>query len=128
VEHSSFGVTSLSGEVEIAARPPVEVGAECDQFSNAVGTFSDSDFHRFALAQAGAGEEGVLDMLLKGIVRREYRGNPPLGVLGVALISGPLGYDRNGSVLGGLVRKGQPGDPPAQDQEVKLEGHEFQGL
>ena len=78
-----------------------------------------------AIAQAVAGDQRVLDVLLEAVVGREHRGDAALGPVGVG-VGRPLLRDHDdAAVLGGEEREVEPGDSRSDDEVVGLErlGH-----
>ena len=47
------------------------------QLADALRALAHGDLHRLAVAQARAGDEGVLDVLLEAVALGEHRGDPP---------------------------------------------------
>ena len=123
MDDAAAGVAALAGEVELAALLAVELRAEGDQRLEAVRAFADHDADRVRVAEAGAGDEGVLDVVLEGVVGGQHRSDPSLGVGGVALVAGAFGEDRDRALLAGFEGEGEPGDAAAEDQKVEGLGH-----
>ena len=98
----------------------VELHAERAEPADALRPLAHRDLDRLALAEAGAGDQGVLDVELEAVVGAEHRGDAALGVLGGALGALPLGEDQHRAVAGGLEGEGEAGDAAAQHQEVDL--------
>ena len=68
--------------VLVAAR---EVGAEGDQVADALRPLAHHQLDDVAVAEAGAGDQGVLDVRLEGVVGAPHRGDAALGVARRAL-------------------------------------------
>ncbi len=118
--HAAARVAPLPGEVEAVRRLPVELDAQGLQPADPLRRLLDGDLHGVAVAEAGPGDEGVLDVERELIVRPEDRGHAALGVLGVALLPVALRQDQHAAVLHRLEGEGEAGDAAPQDQEVDV--------
>ena len=73
------------------------------------GRLADDQLDDGAVAQAAAGGERVLDVVLEAVLRRQHAGDAALGVGAVALLDAVLGDDQD--VAG---RRAPPGRPAAR--------------
>ena len=100
-------------------RAAVELGAEADQLAHPGGPLGDEGAHRLHVADPGAGDQGVVQVLLRRVGRVQGRGDAALGPL-----RGPLGEHRLGHQQHPLhplpqpQRRGQAGDARADDDHV----------
>ncbi len=96
----------------------VEAGAVGDQVVDLPGRLADDELGDAAVAQAGAGGEGVLDVVLEAVLGGADGGDAPLGPGAVAELDLVLGDDQDAQA--GRRRQGgpQPGDAAADDQQV----------
>lgn len=64
VDDAGEAVTAFEAERELVgvAGLFVEMGAPLEEFENAVGAFFDNDVDGFGIAEAGAADEGVVDV------------------------------------------------------------------
>ena len=96
----------------------VELGAVADQVVDLAGRLADHQLDDGAVAQAGAGGQRVLDVVLEAVLRRAHGGDAALGVAAVALLDLVLGDDQDVH----RRRRGQggpqPGDAAADDEHV----------
>jgi hypothetical protein len=72
-------VAALPGQGELAGRGLVELGAQRDQLPHRVGPLGDEGAHGVLVTQARAGDEGVLEVLLRGVPGAEGGGDAALG-------------------------------------------------
>ena len=77
-------VAALAGQRQLAGGGVVEVGAERDQLADRVGALGDQHPDGLRVAGAGAGDEGVVLVLLGGVARAERGGDAALRPLGRA--------------------------------------------
>ena len=123
VQDAAMAVAALAAEIVLAvlgAGAAREVGAERDQLADALGAVAHHQVDDVAVAEAGAGDQRVLDVRLEGILRAPHRGDAALRVGGGALRQAVLGQDDDRARLGGLEREGQAGEAAADDQEIRL--------
>ena len=114
VEDAKLGVSAFAVEVEpFSPTLAVKVHPVLHQLADAVGGFADGHLHDLAVADAVAGDEGIVDMLVKAVAIIHYRCNAALGVAGAALGSVALGEDAHPAVRGYLEGKREAGDAGA---------------
>lgn len=99
-------VAALPGEGQAALGGLVEVRAGRDEPAYGVGALGDQDADRILVAQAGAGDQGVVQVLLGGVALAEGRGDAALGPAGGAVVQAGLGDD-DGPQTGGLAAQGR---------------------
>ena len=68
---------------------------QSDQVVDLAGRLADHHLDDVAVAQAGAGRERVLDVVLEAVLGREHAGDAALGVGAVALLHLVLGDDQH---------------------------------
>ncbi len=120
-------VAAFAGQRQ-ATRPIALVGeahAALDQLADPLGPAPDQELDRSAVAQTRAGLERVGDVRLEGVAGVHDGGDPALRVVRVGLRVLLLGEDGHATVLGGLDRVGEPGDPASEDQHVGLDEGEL---
>ncbi|CAM5467725.1 hypothetical protein SVIOM342S_01277 [Streptomyces violaceorubidus] len=98
-------VAALAGEGQAALGGLVEVRAGRDEPAYGVGALGGQDADRFRVAQAGAGHQGVVQVLLGGVALAEGRGDAALRPPGGAVVQAGLGDD-DGPQTGGLAAQG----------------------
>ena len=86
-------VAALAGERDLAAVGGVEVRAGGDQPAYGVGALGDQGPDGLLVAQARARDEGVVQMLLRGVALAERGGDAALGPAGGAVVQPGLGDD-----------------------------------
>jgi hypothetical protein len=116
-------VAALAGELQLSFGRLVEVRAGLDEAAYGVGALGDEDADRFLVAQAGARDQGVVQVLFGGVALAEGRGDAALGPAGGAVVQAGLGDD-DGGEAGRLTAQGggEAGDAGADDDHVRGEG------
>jgi hypothetical protein len=84
-------VAALTGEQYLAVGALVEGRAGDDQPPHGVGALGDQDPHRLLVAQARAGHQGVVQVLLGGVALAQRRGDAALRPAGRAVVQHGLG-------------------------------------
>ena len=97
VEDAGAAVGGFAGLGEFAVFP-VERDAEADEVPDAIWAFGAEDFYGFGAAEAGAGAEGVFDVLFDAVVGVHDGGDAALGVAGVGF--GESGFCNQGDLVG----------------------------
>ena len=114
-------VAALASEVVlvlVAFGHPGEAGAQADQLADHLGTVAHDRLDGGAVAQPGAGAQGVLDMRFERIVHAPDAGDPALRVGGVGVGAAGLDQHRDAAARRGLQCEAQTGDPAADYQKV----------
>ncbi len=114
-------VAALAGELELAPGVAVEAGAVFHQALERVGALGDQDPHGLLVAEPGPGQQGVAQVLVRGVVRGEHGGDAALGPLGRPGRQHVLGDDQHAAgrgELGVAQRHGQTRDPGADHDHV----------
>lgn len=116
-------VAALAGQFQAALVGLVEVGAGLDEAAHGVGALGDEEAHGVLVAQAGAGDQGVVQVLFGGVALAEGRGDAALRPASGAVVEAGLGDD-DGVQAGGLAAqgRGQAGDAGADDHHVRGDG------
>ncbi|GAA3298714.1 hypothetical protein GCM10020295_35020 [Streptomyces cinereospinus] len=116
-------VAALAGQRQPALGGLVEVGAGLDQPADGAGTLRDEDPYRFHVAQAGSGDQGVVQVLLGAVALAQGRRDAALRPAGGAVVQARLGDDDRAHA-GGLAaqRGGETGDAGADDHHVGGDG------
>ena len=96
----------------------VEVRAPVDQLADPDGRLADDHLDDFGIAEALAGRQGVGDVVVEPVLGVEDPGDPPLGVVAVALAHLVLGHDQDAIAFGDAQRGPEPRDPAADDQDI----------
>ena len=125
VQDAPRAVAALAAELEAAAagaarRGRVEADAQPHQRLDDARRPLDDGLHDVGVAEAGAGDEGVLAVALEGVVLGEHGGDPALCPGGRGVGRGPLGHDRDPAVLCHPQRVEEPGQPAAEHEEVEV--------
>jgi hypothetical protein len=118
-------VAALAGQRELARVGLVEHRAERDQLVHRGGALGDEHPHRRLVAQAGAGDEGVAQVLLGGVAGAEGGGDPALRPGGRAGGEQVLGDHEDADLWGGRPHPqggGQAGDARAHHDHVGVLG------
>ncbi len=95
-------VPALPGQGQLTGVGLVEDGAELDQATDCVGTLRDEGADRVLVAQAGAGDQGVVKVLVGGVSGPEGGGDPALRPLGRPGGEDVLGHHHHRAHLPGL--------------------------
>ncbi|CAM5356440.1 hypothetical protein STANM309S_03463 [Streptomyces tanashiensis] len=116
-------VAALPGQRDLAVGGLVEVRAGRDQPADGVRSFRDQGPHGPLVAEPGAGDEGVVEVLLGGVSLAERGRDAALGPAGGAVVEPGLGDDHGtqpgrGAAQGG----GEAGDPGADHDDVGVDG------
>ncbi len=116
-------VAALAGQQDLAgAGVGVEAGAGRDEAAHGVGALGDERAHGLLGAQAGAGHEGVLEVLLGGVTLAEGGRYAALGPAGGAVVEAGLGDDGDPGAGGGAAqRDGEAGDAGADHDDVGVD-------
>lgn len=116
-------VTALAGQLQSSFGGLVEVGAGLDEPPYGVGALSDEDPYGLLVAQARAGDQGVVQVLFGGVALPEGRGDTALGPAGGAVVEAGLGDDDRPQP-GRLAAqgRGQAGHSGADDHHVGGDG------
>ena len=117
VDDAAVAVAALAGQGQLAVFL-VELRAPVDQVVDLVGRFADHHLDDGAIAQAGAGGQRVLDVVLEAVLRRQHAGDAALGVVAVALLNVVLGDDQDVEVGRHFQGRAQARDAGADDQDV----------
>ena len=117
-------VPALAGEMQPRLRGIVlvarEVHTAIDQPFDAGGSAVHGEANRRFVAQAGAGDEGVLDMRLQRVGFVENRGNAALSPQSGAAFQWSLGHQSDTMAeVGQAQGKRQPGSAAAEDQDFR---------
>ena len=96
----------------------VELRAEADQVVDLLRGLADDQLDDVAVAQAGAGDERVLDVVLEAVLGGQHAGDAALGVGAVALVDAVLGDDEHVEVGRDFEGGAEPGDAGADDEDV----------
>ncbi len=120
VQHAALGVAALAAEVVAAVRIPRKFQTELDQLLHAGRAVAHDLAHNLFVAQAVAGHQGVLHVLVDVIgFGRDHR-DAALGIVGVGFGLVFLGQDSHRTAEPcGLQREAQAGDAAADHQDVK---------
>ena len=87
-------VAALAGQHQLAVGGSrSKLGAGRDQPPYGVGALGDQDPYGLLVAQARAGDQGVVQVLLGGVALAEGRGDAALGPAGGAVVEAGLGDD-----------------------------------
>jgi len=104
----------------VAKRTTGFTGAEPDQLLDALRAFIDQEVHRGGRTQPCSRHQRILPVILRGIILRNDRGNPPLCVPGVAFEQCFFRDHDDVPVLACLNRRIQPGYARADDDDIRL--------
>ncbi len=116
-------VAALAGEFQVALGGRVEPRAGRDQPPYGVGALGDEDAHRLLVAQARAGDQGVVEVLLGGVALAEGRGDAALRPAGRAVVETRLGDHHGGQARRPAAQGGgETGDAGADDHHVRVDG------
>ncbi len=116
-------VAALAGEREAALAGLVELRARRDEAAYGVGALGDQDADGFLVAQAGAGDQGVVQVLLGSVALAQGGGDAALGPAGGAVVEAGLGDDHRGEARGlAAQRRRESGDAGADDHDVRVDG------
>ena len=105
VDDAAMAVAALARQGQLAVFL-VEVRAAADQVVDLLGRLAHHHLDDVAVAQAGAGGQRVLDVVLEAVLRRQHAGDAALGVGAVALLDAVLGDDQH--VAGPAAPPGPP--------------------
>lgn len=116
-------VAALAGEGEAALGGLVEVRAGRDEAAHGVRALGDQEADRLPVAQARAGDQGVVQVLLGGVALAEGRGDAALGPAGGAVVEAGLGDDDRPEARRLAAQgRGEAGDAGADDHHVRVQG------
>ena len=111
VEDAEFGVAAFTVQVEaVAVLVEVEVDAVLHQFADPVGSLADGHLDHLAVADAVAGHQGVLDMLVERVAVVHHRCDAALGIAGGSFRSVAFGQYAHFAIGGHLEGKTESGD------------------
>ena len=126
VDDATMAVPAFHGEVKFPLLDAVLVFAQVEvdplgyQPLHAAATVVDREFHRLAVAQAGAGGQGVLHVGVDGVAGVQYGGHAALGPVGGTLVQLPFANERDAQVCGQVQGQTQAGCVGADDEHVVL--------
>ena len=132
VQYAELRVAAFAVQVEPAfgVRCPVfgvgntvKLDAVLHQLAYAVGRFADCHFHHLAVADAVAGHQGVVDVLVEGVAVVHHGGDTALSIASAAFIGGALGQDAHLAVGSHLQGETQAGDARPDDKKVYFVSH-----
>ena len=121
MDDAAMAVTAFPGQVvpDFAGLVAGERHALADEPFDGFTAVFDHQPVDVRIAQPRAGDLGVADMVFRGIVFRQHRGDPPLGPVGCSVQQFALGNDPNPAVVRQLQCHGQPGQAAAHDGYVE---------
>lgn len=128
VQNTVIGMTAFAGQVKIALRIFIKVGAPRNQFPYPLGSLSYHFLYNAGVAQAIAGNKCVLNVAFKRIGFLNHPGDSALGILGVAFAFGSFGDKGNfdfgllTEMLGYFISKAQAGYARTYDQKIGVCG------
>ena len=117
VDDAVVAVAALAAEQQLAF-VLIERGAPFDELANVMGSFANDHLDDFGIAQAGTGDERVLNVVLEPIVGPEHSGDAALGVAAVGLLQAVLSDDERREPRVDGHGRAQAGDAAADDQHV----------
>src|SRR5690606_17555787 len=118
-------VAALTSELQRAVRIAVELRAEVDELSDALGPLLDEHAHGVLVAQARSGAQRVVEVLLDRVARDQpqHRGDAALRPARGGLVDGALRDDTDAQpALGRAQCGGEAGDAGTHHEEVES-GH-----
>lgn len=117
-------VAALAGEFYLAGlRGGVEDRAGVHQPPDRVRALGDEQPYGLLVAQARARDQGVVEVLLRGVALAEGRGDTALGPAGGAVVEPGLGdHDRTAAPGGAAQRGGQARHAGTDDHDIGVEG------
>lgn len=116
-------VAALTGERDVAGVGGVEVRAGLDQAAYGVGALGDQGPYRRLVAQARARDQGVGQMLFRGVALTECRRDTALRPAGGAVVEPGLRDDDGGEARGRAAQRGgEAGDAGADHHDIRVDG------
>ena len=119
VQHPACRVAAFPGEMKfmlpVFAGPAGEGNAEVKQMANGVRGVLNGKADGLRIVQAGARDQGVLDMCLERVFRVGDRGNSALGIQGATLLQAAFGQDGNPQLCWQLKGETQAGATASDD-------------
>lgn len=123
VRDAATVVAALAGQRDRSRVGGVEVRAGVDQPAHGAGALGDQSAHRRLVAQPRTGDQGVVEVLLRGVPLAERRGDAALGPPGGAVVETGLGDDDGREARGGAAeRGGETGHAGADHDDVRVDG------
>ena len=112
-------VSALASQSDGSGGIQVKVGTEANEIADAVGALGDERLHRIDIAQTGARDEGVVQMLLGGVVVRERRGDAALRPPGGSLLDATLRHKQDSAAgAAGMECGGESRHSRAHDDHI----------
>ncbi len=93
VHNAAMAVATLAAEYELALLG-VESRAPIDKLANVAGRFADDHLDDLAVAQVGAGDERILDVVGEVIAGVNHAGDAALSIIAVRLLHCVFGNDQ----------------------------------
>jgi len=118
---AAVAVAALARQVQLALVLG-ELGAHLAQPADGLGRVLDREAGRGRVAQAGAGDEGVLHMGLEAVVVGQHGRNAALGPAARAVGDGALGQDGDLQMGGQQQGGAQAGQAAADDDDIEAAG------
>ena len=112
------GMPAFTPQRQFPVLFPVEVRAERHQLAYPVRSFVHQDPHRVLMAQPCAGDQRVLNVQLRVVVRAHDPGDAALRPVGIGIRPVLLRDQRDPALCGDFQRKRQPGAAAAQNQKI----------
>ncbi len=123
VEHAPHAVRAFASERRLAVLVAIERGAPGHQLADVARAFVHEHLDRIAVAEAGAGFEGVREVQRGRVVLANGRRHTALGVAGVAFGAAGLCQEEDVSVPHEIDGGSETGDAAADDEEIGPKGH-----
>ena len=122
MDDAAVRVSAFAGQViaELGVRLAREGDATIDQPFDGVLAVLDHEAGRFRIAQAGTGDEGVLDVGFHAVGGVEHRGDSSLRPVARTVGELALGHEGNAQMVGEAQRHGLAGRAAAKDEYVVL--------
>ena len=117
VDDSGVRMAPFAAQGDVAV-DLVEVGAPLDQLADPDRGLADHHLDDLRVAEPLARGQGVGDVVVEAVLGVEDSGDPPLGVLAVALAHFVLGDDQDAIAIGDAQRRPEARDPAADDQHI----------
>ena len=112
-------MAALPGELETSDLVEIEVRTQVDELADPLRALGDEDPHGLRVTQAHSGDQGVLEVLLRGVLRVERRRDPALGPGRRALVEDRLGHEQHSvDLLAEQEGTGEAGDARPDDDDV----------
>ena len=121
-------VAAFAGQRDLSPGVPVELRAEGHELAHPVRALGDECPHRIDVAQADPRHQGVLEVLVGGVLRVQCGGDPALGPLGGPGREHRLRHEENPvHPLPETQRAGEPGDAGPDHDDVGTGGPSRRG-